>query len=160
MIAYQVNGHYINNLYLALHECWKTGGTLGLYCYDQEFNQFDWTVEPTASIDFLMSEHARVLRNRYERLVLLWSGGTDSHTIYNVFKNNRIHLDEILSNLYDSIGILISSKDSWPFQEQVSDNKSQSAPLKEVNNHKHFDSDGDTIPVEDEDDDNDSYVCI
>jgi hypothetical protein len=43
-----------------------------------------------------MSRHAHDLRNRYERLILLWSGGTDSHTIYNIFKKNNIHIDEIL----------------------------------------------------------------
>jgi hypothetical protein len=96
MIAYQVNGQFINNLYLALHTSWKIGKPVGLYCYDHEFDQFDWSVEPEASLDSLMADHARVLRNRYERLVLLWSGGTDSHTIYNIFKNNGIHIDEII----------------------------------------------------------------
>ena len=96
MIAYQVNDQFINNLYLALHTSWKTGGTLRLYCYDHEFDQYDWRLEPEASLDFLMATHARALRNQYERLILLWSGGTDSHTIYNVFKDNQIHIDEII----------------------------------------------------------------
>ena len=96
MVAYQVNGRYFNNIYLALHHCWKTRHDLKFYCYDHEFDQFDWTVEPAQSIDTLMATHAQNLRDRYQRLVLLWSGGTDSHTIYNVFKHNRIHIDEII----------------------------------------------------------------
>ena len=65
-----------------------------------------------------------------------------------------VNSDKILSNLYDSISILLSTNESWPFEES----KSQSIPLPQVNTHKYFDSDGDTIPNEDDDDD--SYVCI
>ena len=96
MIAYRVNGKYINNIFLALHESWKTGAKLEFYCYDHEFDQHDWTVEPVENIDYLMTQHAHNLRERYERLILLWSGGTDSHTIYNIFRLANIHLDEII----------------------------------------------------------------
>ena len=96
MIAYRVNTQHYNNVYLALHECWKTGAHLEFYCNDQVFDQYDWTHEPEQSFELLMDTHAYNLRNRYERLILLWSGGTDSHTIYNVFKRNRIHIDEII----------------------------------------------------------------
>ena len=95
-IAYRVNGRYINSVYLALHECWKTGAQLEFYCDDQVFDQYNWTQEPEQNIELLMDSYAQQLRNDHERLILLWSGGTDSHTIYNVFRRNRIHLDEII----------------------------------------------------------------
>jgi hypothetical protein len=94
--AYRVNGRYINSVYLALHECWQTGAELEFYCNDHEYDKHDWTQEPDASLELLMDSYAKQLRNQYQRLILLWSGGTDSHTIYNVFKRNRIHLDEII----------------------------------------------------------------
>jgi hypothetical protein len=56
----------------------------------------NWTKEPEQSFEELMDAHAILLRNKYERLILSWSGGTDSQTIYNVFKRNKIHIDEIL----------------------------------------------------------------
>jgi len=96
MVAYKVGNVFINNIYLALRQSQKTSNPVEFYCYDTEFSQYDWTQEPEASIDFLMLQHAQHLRNQYERLVLLWSGGTDSHTIYNIFKQGRIHLDEII----------------------------------------------------------------
>lgn len=96
MVTYLVNGKSINNIYLALHESWKTGSKVEFYCYDHEYDQYNWTVEPESSIDQLMSAHAYRLRSQYKRLILLWSGGTDSHTIYNIFRKNRIHLDEII----------------------------------------------------------------
>lgn len=96
IVSYSVAGQYINNVYLALHTCWKTGAQLEFYCNDQIFDQYDWTVEPEQSFELLMDTHAANLRNKYQRLILLWSGGTDSHTIYNVFKRNNIHIDEII----------------------------------------------------------------
>jgi hypothetical protein len=96
IVSYCVAGQYINNVYLALHNCWKTGAQLEFYCNDQVFDQYDWTSEPTQSMELLMDTHAANLRNKYQRLILLWSGGTDSHTIYNVFKRNNIHIDEII----------------------------------------------------------------
>jgi len=96
MIAYKVNSQYFNNVYLALHNAWKSNSKLELYCKDFEYDQFDWTHEPESSINDLMAAHAHNLRNRYDRLILLWSGGTDSHTIYNIFKRENIHIDEIM----------------------------------------------------------------
>ena len=96
MITYLVNGRGINNIYLALHECYKTNAKLQFYCFDDDYDRFDWTREPEPSLEQLMDAHAHSLRNQYERIVLLWSGGTDSHTIYNVFKRNNIHIDEII----------------------------------------------------------------
>ena len=96
VVSYCVGGQHYNNVYLALHECWKTGSQLEFYCNDQVYDQYDWTAEPVQSLELLMDTHAVNLRNKFQRLVLLWSGGTDSHTIYNVFKRNNIHVDEII----------------------------------------------------------------
>lgn len=96
MITYLVNGRGINNIYLALHECYKTNAKLQFYCFDDDYDRFDWTRDPEPSLEQLMDAHAHSLRNQYERIILLWSGGTDSHTIYNVFKRNNIHIDEII----------------------------------------------------------------
>lgn len=96
MIAYRVNGRYINNIYLALHERWRSGHALEFYVNENEYDQFDWTQEPTESLEDLMAAHAQTLRSTYDRIVLLWSGGTDSHTIYNVFRRLNLHIDEIL----------------------------------------------------------------
>jgi hypothetical protein len=43
-----------------------------------------------------MDQHACNLRNKYQHVILSWSGGTDSHTIYEVFKRNNLHIDEIV----------------------------------------------------------------
>jgi hypothetical protein len=96
MICYRVNNQTFNNVYLAHYESYKSGKPVSLYCFDHEYDQLDWTKEPELSFQDLMSAHALHLREKYERLIFMWSGGTDSHTIYNVFKRNNIHIDEII----------------------------------------------------------------
>lgn len=96
MIHYLVNNTPFYNPYLAHHESFKSGKPVELYCNDTEYDLLDWTQEPEQSFEELMDLHAINLRNKYERLILPWSGGTDSQTIYNVFKRNNIHIDEIL----------------------------------------------------------------
>ena len=96
MVYYQVNGQKFNGIFLALYEAWQARAQVEFYCYDHEFDQYNWEHEPEPTIDQLMTAHALALREKYKRLILLWSGGTDSHTIYNIFAQNKIHLDEII----------------------------------------------------------------
>lgn len=95
-IAYRVGTKYIYNIYPALMEAMQSGNALEFYCRDGLYDQYDWTVEPEQSLDELMTAHAVSIRSQYERVILLWSGGTDSHTIYNIFKQAKIRIDEIL----------------------------------------------------------------
>lgn len=95
-IAYRVGSKFIYNIYPALMEAMNTGLPVEFYCRDSLYDQFDWTQEPAQSFDELMTAHALWLRSQYERVILLWSGGTDSHTIYNIFRRANIRIDEIL----------------------------------------------------------------
>lgn len=73
-----------------------SGKPIYFNCLDEEYDSIDWTKDPERSFEELMDIHAIKLRNNYEKIILLWSGGTDSHTIYNVFKRNNLHIDEII----------------------------------------------------------------
>ena len=81
MIHYLVNNKQFFNPYLARYESFKSGSPISFYCNDAENDLLDWTQEPPETFEKLMDQHAHNLRNKYERLVLAWSGGTDSHTI-------------------------------------------------------------------------------
>jgi hypothetical protein len=102
MIAYRVNSKIFYNTFLAAHESFKSGKPVEFYCNDHLYDLHDWTVEPHESLDELMKQHAESLRNRYQRIVLMYSGGTDSQTIYNVFAKNNIHIDEIIIKVSDT----------------------------------------------------------
>lgn len=62
---------------------------------DSELSNYDWTVEPTQDIYQLYAERAKQLRNNYDYIIVMYSGGIDSHIILNSFVENNIHIDEI-----------------------------------------------------------------
>ena len=64
--------------------------------FESEFSKVNWQVEPTETFQQLMDNRAIQLREKYDRLVLMFSGGTDSLPIYKTFKRLNIHLDEII----------------------------------------------------------------
>ena len=64
---------------------------------DDVFEKYDWTVEPTDDIYELYRQRAQQLREKYDYLVLMYSGGIDSHTVLETFLQNNIKLDEICS---------------------------------------------------------------
>ena len=61
------------------------------------FSCYDWTVEPTENILELYRQRAQQLRDKYDYIVLCWSGGSDSETIRRAFHDNDILLDECVS---------------------------------------------------------------
>jgi hypothetical protein len=63
---------------------------------DHEFGQLDWSTEPADSIQTLYRKRAIQLREKYDYIVLLYSGGADSHNVLMTFINNGIHIDEIM----------------------------------------------------------------
>ena len=101
MVRYLVKNKPFNNIYLALYQVYRYGGEIKLYCFDHEYDQLNWLAEPAQSLDDLMTAHAVNLRNKFDRLVLLWSGGTDSHTIYQVFQRAGLHIDQIIVKYCD-----------------------------------------------------------
>ena len=102
-IHYQVNNKQFFNVYLAYYESQQSGCPVEFYCREAEYDRYNWAQEPEQDFETLMDVHAINLRQRYEKLILSWSGGTDSQTMYNVFKRNQIHIDEIVV-YYDDTG--------------------------------------------------------
>ena len=63
---------------------------------DPQWYQTDWLIEPPESIEELRKQRAQQLRDKYDYLVLYYSGGSDSQTVMNSFVNNNIDLDQIV----------------------------------------------------------------
>lgn len=68
--------------------------------FDIALNSVDTTIEPIDSIQNLYKKRAESLRNKYDYLILHYSGGADSHNILETFMLNGIHLDEICIHHY------------------------------------------------------------
>lgn len=60
------------------------------------FSQHDWTCEPDKTLEQLYKERALAIREKYEYVILMLSGGADSFNVAESFFNNNIHVDEIL----------------------------------------------------------------
>jgi len=58
-------------------------------------DRLDWTVEPEESLSNLYRKRAQRLREEYDCLILMYSGGSDSHQALMAFLKAGIHLDEV-----------------------------------------------------------------
>lgn len=97
MVYYNLNGIKFDNPFAAfLHGSVYDPHTFPKFdFYDSEFSAVDWTIEPPESFQTLCDRRAHQLRNKYDKIILAFSGGTDSITIYNTFLRNNLHIDEI-----------------------------------------------------------------
>lgn len=60
------------------------------------FNRVDWTIEPAESIGELYRQRAQRIRDKYDYVILMYSGGSDSHTILQTCLKHNIKIDELL----------------------------------------------------------------
>ena len=64
---------------------------------DEVYSSFDWTKEPDESISELYKKRCEQLREKYDYLVLFYSGGADSDNILNSGPNNTSICFSIIS---------------------------------------------------------------
>lgn len=62
---------------------------------DNAFGQYPWKINTKQDIKELYKKRAEQIRSRYDYIVVWYSGGADSFTVLNTFKENNIHVDEI-----------------------------------------------------------------
>jgi hypothetical protein len=60
------------------------------------FSTVNWQSEPSQSLSWLYRQRAQQIREKYDYVILSYSGGSDSWNILNVFLQNNIKLDEIV----------------------------------------------------------------
>lgn len=70
-------------------------GVVRFYYHDHIWDTFDKTLLGKVPLTTLYKERAQQLRDRYDHLVLHYSGGADSHNILHTFLVNNIKLDEV-----------------------------------------------------------------
>lgn len=97
---FEVNG----NKTFSKYEAWQLAQQQNISTDDIKFNfndelmsQYDWSVEPTSSLSELYAQRARQIREKYDHVVLFYSGGIDSHVILNTFYKNNIKIDDIIT---------------------------------------------------------------
>ena len=98
-LGYYLLGNHSTPIYNKLNALTlrhKTNQPLRWVFNDDAFSTVDWKTEPIISLDTFYRMRAQQLRDKYQYLVLNFSGGVDSTNVLYSFLKNGIHLDEIL----------------------------------------------------------------
>jgi hypothetical protein len=101
------NGYYTIGDAVALHlgvacqEATRTRHPIQWHFHENIFSSIDWTQTWGVPSGEVYRRRAQQLRDKYNYIVLAFSGGADSTTILESFLYNNIHLDEVIV--------------SWPF---------------------------------------------
>ena len=66
-----------------------------------DYQYSDDSVIQCKSFDELLKERCIQLRDKYNYLILYFSGGSDSETTLQSFIRSGIHLDEIVTNVFE-----------------------------------------------------------
>jgi hypothetical protein len=102
---YQVGDYKFYSKFEAQILSEKTGQKIHWDFNDQAFDSADWQVEPAETLSELYRQRAQQLRDRYDYLILWFSGGADSTNILDAFLLNDIKLDEVASQVnYEATG--------------------------------------------------------
>jgi hypothetical protein len=75
----------------------KTGIHLHWDFNEAVFDSYNWTIEPTVDLLELYRQRAQQIRDKYDYVILMFSGGADSTNVLDTFLNNDIKLDEVAS---------------------------------------------------------------
>ena len=67
------------------------------YFNDDTLYNINWTHEPTTSLDEFYKLRAQQIRDKYDYVLIMYSGGADSNNVVWSFLNNGIKVDEIVA---------------------------------------------------------------
>lgn len=98
MIGYEIADKIFYNPFLAfIHGAYHCARQSPRFLANNNvFDRLDWTQEPPESVQQLIDLRSQQLAEKYQRLVLCFSGGTDSITAYNSLMRQGIFIDQIL----------------------------------------------------------------
>ena len=60
------------------------------------YDDYDFSVEPSESLQELLTAEAKKIRDEHRLVRIYYSGGSDSQLMLDTFINNKIHIDEII----------------------------------------------------------------
>lgn len=104
---YKVGHHLFYNKLQAILYANPTKADITWHFNNEIFDKCDWTNEPPVSLDMLYGERARQIREEFDYVIIMASGGADSTNVLYSFLNNNIRVDEII------IGAPLSGLRNW-----------------------------------------------
>jgi|TARA_R110000822_G_C15309261_1_gene492689 hypothetical protein len=91
-----VGGKHIYNQLDAWEEIVRSKREFRWYFYDHTYDRHDWSAEPKQTWNELLHHRCLQLRQKYRKLCLWYSGGSDSHHVLRSFAKHNIPIDELL----------------------------------------------------------------
>ena len=94
---YKVNNLTFDQKIQAILEANKTRCDIEWYFNDDIYNKLDWKVEPVLDLLSYYRLRAQQIRDQYDYVIVMASGGADSTNVVYSFLKNGIHIDEIIA---------------------------------------------------------------
>lgn len=91
---------------------------------DAVFDKYPWHIEPILSLDELYNKRAREIREKYDYVMLAFSGGGDSNNVLESFLRQGLLIDEIVTNVMAECNAITV------FDHNVIDNWNEAAEFK------------------------------
>jgi hypothetical protein len=109
------------------------------WCFNNDiFDRYPWHIEPAESLDQLYDRRSKELREKYDYIIISYSGGADSHNVVESFLRQGLHIDELLINtMSEGNGnfMTISENNKSSHNAAASEHVLQTIPrLKEIQN--------------------------
>jgi hypothetical protein len=109
---YKVDNKIFSSKINAILEAQKTLADVSWNFYNHVFDNIDWTKEPVLSLDQLYKLRAQQIRDQYDYVIVMCSGGADSTNVVKSFLENNIHVDEIVA------GAPMSGLNNWNWNDK------------------------------------------
>lgn len=97
--GYKVGQQEFSNKLNAIYYASATNQDVEWNFYNDQYSKYDWTVEPDQTLDQLYKQRAQELREQFDYIVVLASGGADSRNVVYSFLKNGIKIDEIIGSV-------------------------------------------------------------
>lgn len=97
-IYYSVGDQIFHHKIDAVMQSAKVSKPIEWNFHNEVFQSIDWTQEPETSLDEFYRIRAQQIRDSYDYVVILCSGGADSTNVFSTFLNNNIIPDEVIAS--------------------------------------------------------------
>lgn len=95
---YSVGTYNTYSRFDAMNVAAKTNQDIDWHYNRELYSAYQWINEPGVDLKELYRQRALQLREQYDYLVVMSSGGIDSRQVIQAFVDNNIHIDEICTN--------------------------------------------------------------
>lgn len=94
---YQAFDKKITNKLTAFAETIPRGHHPHWNFHEEEFSRHDWRVEPKETLQALYKQRATAIREKYDHIIISYTGGADSHNAALSFVQNNLRIDALVN---------------------------------------------------------------